>query len=77
MVLPLSMIDVGHTVHIVWIASPPDMAKRLADLGFLPGEEIRCVLPGRPGGMRAYQVRGAVIALRHENSCEIFVQTAS
>ncbi len=75
MVLPLSLIDVGRTVKVVWVASPPDMVERLSDLGFLPGEEIVCVLPGRPGGMRAYLVRNAVIALRRENSDEIFVET--
>lgn len=75
MVLPLSQIDVGKTVKVVWIASPPDMATRLSDLGFIPDEKITCVLSGRPGGMRGYLVRNAVIALRHENCSEIFVQT--
>lgn len=74
MVLPLSQIDIGDTATVVWVASPPDMAARLSDLGFIPDEKITCVLSGRPGGMRGYLVRGAVIALRHENSCEIFVQ---
>ena len=75
MVLPLSQIETGKPVKIVWVASPPDMAARLYALGFIPDEEVCCVLSGRPGGMRAYLVRGAVIALRHQNSCEIFVET--
>ena len=77
MVLPLSQIDIGQSATVVWVASQPDMAARLADLGFIPDEEITCVLSGRPGGMRGYLVRNAVIALRHENSCEIFVQQKS
>ena len=48
-----------------------------ADLGFIPDEEVSCVLKGRKGGMRAYLVRNAVIGLREENINEIFVQTGS
>lgn len=75
MVLPLSQIDLGEKAKVVWIASETHMAKRLADLGFVPDEEISCVLKGRKGGMRAYLVRNAVIGLREENIGEIFVRT--
>ena len=75
MVLPLSQIDPGKNVRVVWVASQPDMATRLSDLGFVPNEEISCVLTGPAGGMRAYLVRNAVIALRQQNSNEIFVET--
>ena len=74
MVLPLSQIDMGKKVKVVWIASQPDMANRISDLGFVPDEEISCVLSGSTGGMRAYLVRNAVIALRQQNSNEIFVE---
>ncbi len=59
---------------MVWVASQPDMATRLSDLGFVPDEEISCVLAGPADGMRAYLVRNAVIALRRQNSNEIFVE---
>ena len=76
MVIPLSQIDLGETVKVVWVASEKHMADRLADLGFIPDEEISCVLKGRKGGMRAYLVRNAVIGLREENKGEIFVRTS-
>lgn len=76
MVLPLSQIELGETAKVVWIASEKHMAERLTDLGFVPDEDISCVLKGRPGGMRAYLVRNAVIGLREENINEIFVQTS-
>ncbi len=76
MVLPLSQIDLGEHVKVVWVASEKSMAERLEDLGFIPEEEISCVLKGRKGGMRAYLVRNAVIGLREENINEIFVQTS-
>lgn len=74
MVLPLSQIDLGEKARVVWVASEKHMAQRLSDLGFVPDEEIACVLKGRKGGMRAYLVRNAVIGLREENIGEIFVQ---
>ena len=76
MVIPLSQIDLGETVKVVWVASEKHMADRLADLGFIPDEEISCVLKGRKGGMRAYLVRNAVIGLREEHIGEIFVRTS-
>ena len=76
MVIPLSQIDLGETVKVVWVASEKHMADRLADLGFSPDEESSCVLKGRKGGMRAYLVRNAVIGLREENIGEIFVRTS-
>ena len=76
MVIPLSQIDLGETVKVVWVASEKHMADRLVDLGFIPDEEISCVLKGRKGGMRAYLVRNAVIGLREENIGEIFVRTS-
>ncbi len=75
MVIPLSQIDIGEKVRVVWVAGTADMAARLADLGFVPDEEVSCVLKGRPGGMKAYLVRSAVIGLREQNSREIFVRT--
>ncbi len=74
MVLPLSQIQVGETVRVVWVASEKNMADRLAGLGFVPREEISCVLKRPGGGMRAYLAQGRVVALREENTGEIFVQ---
>lgn len=77
MVVPLSQIDVGEWVSVVWVGSEKSMATRLQDLGFSPQEKICCILKGKPGGMRAYLVRNAVIGLRENNISEIFVQTQS
>lgn len=74
MVLPLSHIKPGEEVRVVWLASETHMKQRLLDLGFAPDETLTCVLQAPRGGMRAYLVRGAVIALRQENANEIFVE---
>lgn len=74
MVIPLSNIEPGTKAEVVWIASPPPMAARLDGLGFSPREIVSCVLKKGRRGMRAYLVRGAVIALRRDNAREIFVR---
>ncbi len=74
MVLPLSHIKPNQRVRVIWVASDPHMRRRLLDLGFAPEEHVSCVLPSHKGGMSAYLVQGAVIALRQENANEIFVE---
>lgn len=74
MVMPLSHIKPGERVRIVWIASEDHMHQRLTDLGFTADELLSCVLKSHRGGMSAYLVQGAVIALRQENANEIFVE---
>lgn len=74
MVKPLSHIVPGEHARVVWVASGPDMKQRLIDLGFAPEEQLSCVLKAPRGGMSAYLVQGAVIALRQENASEIFVE---
>lgn len=74
MVIPLSHIKPGERCRVVWVASETHMKQRLADLGFAPDEFLSCVLKPHRGGMSAYLVQGAVIALRQENANEIFVE---
>lgn len=75
MVIPLSHIAPGNQGRVVWLASEAHMKQRLLDLGFAPDETVACVLQAPHGGMSAYLVRGAVIALRRKNAGEIFVET--
>ena len=74
MVIPLSKIETGRKARVVWVASEPAVAARFHDLGFVPDEEVCCVLEGRKNGMRAYLIQGAVIAVRCCNAREIFVR---
>lgn len=45
------------------------MKRRLMDLGFTKGTTATCVLCG--SGIKAYLVRGAVIALRNEDADKV------
>lgn len=75
MVIPLTYLEQDQSAAVVWLASSPDMEKRLADLGFEPDEIITCVIKGKKGGMSAYLVKHAVIALRPCDASGILVRT--
>ena len=50
---------------------------RLLDLGVVPGTEIRRALDNPLDDPLAYWIRGAVIALRREQSDKIYVEITS
>ena len=49
------------------------MRRRLQDIGLIEGTCIECVNKSPLGDPAAFYIRGAVIALREEISCHIFV----
>jgi DtxR family Mn-dependent transcriptional regulator len=51
--------------------------RRLMDLGILPGTTISVEMRSPTGGLTAYRVRGAVIALRDEQANRILVRRAT
>jgi DtxR family transcriptional regulator, Mn-dependent transcriptional regulator len=51
--------------------------RRLYDLGLLPGTQIEVEFPSPGGDPIAYRVRGALLALRSEQTRHIVVDTAS
>ena len=50
------------------------LAGRLGDLGFTPGAAVECLFAAPGWGMRAYRVRGAVIALRQRDAVQVAVE---
>ena len=74
MIFPLSHISPGVSARIVLLGNEEHMAGRLRDLGFAPGADVSCVLQKRRRNIAAYLVRGAVIALREEDSRYILVE---
>lgn len=49
--------------------------RRLADLGLVEGTRIKCVLRSPLGDPAAYNIRGAVVAIRNEDASIIGVET--
>ncbi len=75
----LAQVPLGESAHIAGLSTAcqgPER-RRLLDLGFVPGTQVRVVMQS-PGGrdLRAYEVRGAMIALRR-NQAEMLLVSDS
>jgi len=73
----LSELPENKVAVIEDILHKGSMRRRLMDLGFIKGEEVTCTLTAAFGGMRAYTIRGSVIALRQEDGRLISVRKVS
>ncbi|MBR2935081.1 MAG: ferrous iron transport protein A [Oscillospiraceae bacterium] len=76
MELPLSALARGRSAYISRVACPGDMARRITELGLLPGTRISCELVSPAGDPAAYRVRGALIALRAQDARTVSVTLA-
>lgn len=70
----LNMIQEGNSVKIKEILSTSSIKRRLLDIGFIEGTSVTCLLKSPLGDPIAYQIRGAIIALRKEDSQHILVE---
>lgn len=68
---PLSDIKEGEKFYITKLLTKGKLRQRLLDLGFVPGTETECVRISPFGDPKAFFIKGAVIALRKEDSAEI------
>lgn len=72
--IPLSRLPTGQRAVVIKLACSEELCRRLEDLGMLEGTEIRCLHRSPAGSPSAYELRGAVIALRREDAAEIFIE---
>lgn len=77
MLFPLDRMNPGQTADVAWLSDNTSITCRLLDLGFEPGSRVTCVLKKRGGALSAFLVKGAVIALRWEDSSLVFVSDVS
>lgn len=68
--LPATLMDLrrGDAATLERIDLPGDDARRLMELGFLPGAEITAGYSAPGGDPRVFQVDGSEIALRRETA---------
>ncbi len=78
-VFPLSELDLGESCEVINIsyACRSNERRRLLDLGILPGTVITAEFLSPSGDPKAYRVRGALIALRHQQANWITVKRIS
>ena len=75
MIVPFSLdlLPPESEAEIVAISNTGAMERRLLDVGFRPGTCVRCLFRAAAGDPTAYEVHGAVIALRRADARRILV----
>lgn len=72
-VIQLTDLKKGQKAVIFELAVFDDMRRRLQDIGLIEGTVVECVGKSPLGDPCAYYIRGAVIALRSEDSGRVMV----
>lgn len=70
---PLSCMEEGSSATVKELRSSGTMRRRMLDIGLVEGTNIECVRKSPAGDPVAYLIRGAVIALRSEDSASVLV----
>ena len=73
-IIKLSELKQGHQALVVDIDSNDSMRRRLQDHGLIKGTKVTCVKKSPLGDPVAFMIRGAVIALRCEDSSCVKIQ---
>lgn len=72
--LPLNEVPMGNVVFVKELISDGISRRRMLDLGLIKGTKVQCLRQSPSGDPTAYEIRGAVIALRSEEASKILVQ---
>jgi len=72
--LTLNKIPEGKVVEVKGLLSNGSMRRRLQDIGLINGTKVTCLQKSPFGDPVAYLIRGAVIAIRTEDSSNIVVK---
>ena len=65
----------GEHAVVTELSSSGKIRRRLQDIGLVEGTDIECIQKSPLGDPVAYFIRGAVIAIRSEDSSEVLVQS--
>ena len=69
----LNELRQGETAKVKILLSKGSIRRRLQDIGLIEGTNVECLQRSPSGDPTAYLIRGAVIALRSEDSSNIIV----
>ncbi len=70
----LNQLAIGERATVTRLRTHGSMRRRLLDIGLTEGARIECVGRSPTGDPSAYLIRGAVIAIRCEDSNEIMIE---
>lgn len=69
----LACLREGECARVILLQNCGSIKRRLQDLGLVEGTQVRCVQKSPYGDPVAYEIRGAVIALRAEDAGNVLV----
>ncbi|MFZ5351876.1 MAG: FeoA family protein [Bacillota bacterium] len=72
--IPLNLMPVGTFGKVRKLISEGSSRRRMLDLGLIQDTTVESLRRSPAGDPVAYQIRGAVIALRSEEASKIFVE---
>ncbi|WMC94209.1 FeoA family protein [Kineothrix sp. MB12-C1] len=71
--LNLTNLQEGETASVISLLNGSRMKRRLQDLGLIEGTQIQCIQKSPYGDPVAYEIRGAIIALRTEDAINVLI----
>jgi ferrous iron transport protein A len=73
-IIPLSSLPIGKKAKVKALTLDGIRRRRMLDLGLITDTEVEALQKSPSGDPVAYQIRGAVIALRSEEASGILVE---
>jgi ferrous iron transport protein A len=73
-IVPLSLLPIGSAAKVKELTADGNVRRRMLDLGLIINTRVEAMQKSPSGDPTAYQIRGAVIALRSEEASKIFVE---
>lgn len=70
----LDQLKIGDKGIVKNILNDQSIKRRFLDIGLIPGSIVECVLKSPLGDPTAYFIRGALIAIREEDSKKVQVE---
>jgi len=73
-IIPLHLVPCGTAVKVKELTSTGNLRRRMLDLGLVLDTIVESLTKSPSGDPTAYEIRGAVIALRSEEASKIMVE---
>ena len=73
-IISLNHLPIGSAAKVKELISDGSTRRRMLDLGLIYDTQVEAMQRSPSGDPTAYQIRGAVIALRSEEASKILVQ---
>ncbi len=72
--IPLHLIPCGRSAKVKELTASGNLRRRMLDLGLVVDTYVESMRKSPSGDPTAYEIRGAVIALRSEEASQILVE---